>query len=103
MLAQAQSRIMSRRSVSRPIVPTDQPSAGLAAVKAASRRLRRWPAASLDRGCARRSQRLAVGTKKTPRSNQETETKQPGYSSHDLTSPNDLLTAEPPYKDGAEG
>jgi hypothetical protein len=36
----------------------------LAAVKAAARRLRRWPAASLDRGCARRSSKTAVGTKK---------------------------------------
>ena len=42
---------------------TDHPNlaqvcAVLTAVKAASRRLRRWPAASLDRRCARRCGRL---------------------------------------------
>jgi len=35
----------------------------LAAVQTAARRLRRWPAASLDRGCARRSTGGQVGTK----------------------------------------
>src|SRR5215472_12424287 len=40
-----------------------QPSTVLAAVQTAARRLRRWPAASLDRGCARRSTRGQVGTK----------------------------------------
>jgi len=35
----------------------------LAAVQTAARRLRRWPAASLDRGCARRSTEGQVGTK----------------------------------------
>jgi hypothetical protein len=41
--------------IARQHVPDHQLRAGLTAVKAASRRLRRWPAASLDRGCARRS------------------------------------------------
>jgi hypothetical protein len=36
----------------------------LAAVKTASRRLRRWPAASLDRRSARRSVILQAGTEK---------------------------------------
>ena len=40
-----------------------QPSTVLAAVQTAARRLRRWPAASLDRGCARRSAGGQVGTK----------------------------------------
>src|SRR5215470_14645497 len=35
----------------------------LAAVQTAARRLRRWPAASLDHGCARRSTGGQVGTK----------------------------------------
>src|ERR1700760_294535 len=35
----------------------------LAAVQTAARRLRRWPAASPDRGCARRSAGGQVGTK----------------------------------------
>ena len=35
----------------------------LAAVQTAARRLRRWPTASLDRGCARRSAGRQVGTK----------------------------------------
>src|ERR1700751_110379 len=38
-----------------------QPSTVLAAVQTAARRLRRWPAASLDRGCARRSANRQVG------------------------------------------
>jgi len=36
----------------------------LAAVKAASRRLRRWPSASLDRSSARRSVTLQAGAEK---------------------------------------
>ena len=40
-----------------------QPSTVLAAVQTAARRLQRWPAASLDRGCARRSAEGQVGTK----------------------------------------
>jgi hypothetical protein len=40
-----------------------QPSTVLAAVQTAARPLRRWPAASLDRGCARRSTGGQVGTK----------------------------------------
>src|SRR5215471_18868439 len=40
-----------------------QPSTVLAAVQTAARRLRRWPAASLDHGCARRSIGGQVGTK----------------------------------------
>ena len=40
-----------------------QPSTVLAAVQTAARRLQRWPAASLDRGCARRSAGGQVGTK----------------------------------------
>ena len=40
-----------------------QPSIVLAAVQTAARRLRRWPAASLDRGCARRSANRQVGAK----------------------------------------
>jgi len=48
-------------------VPPDtqpvQPSTVLTAVQTAARRLRRWPAASLDRGCARRSAGGPVGTK----------------------------------------
>jgi hypothetical protein len=36
----------------------------LAAVKTASRRLRRWPAASLDRRSARRSVAVQAGTEK---------------------------------------
>ena len=62
----AQSRITSRRS-SRDLdlfVPTIQPCAVLTAVKAATRRLWRWPLASLDCGCARRFGRIVVGTKK---------------------------------------
>src|SRR5579871_2115491 len=46
--AHGQRRNLSRR---RP----EQLRAVLGAVKAASRRLRRWPAASLDRTCARRA------------------------------------------------
>jgi hypothetical protein len=45
-------------------VPAIKLRAVLAAVKAASRRLRRWPAASLDRGCARRDPQAVVGTEK---------------------------------------
>jgi len=48
-------------------VPPDprpvQPSTVLAAAQTAARRLRRWPAASLDCGCARRSAGGQVGTK----------------------------------------
>jgi hypothetical protein len=40
-----------------------QPSTVLAAVQTAARRLRRWPAASLDRGYAQRSAGGQVGTK----------------------------------------
>ena len=40
-----------------------QPSTVLAAVQTAARRLGRWPAASLDRDCARRSARGQVGAK----------------------------------------
>ena len=40
-----------------------QPSTVLTAVQTAARRLRRWPAASLDRGCARCSAGGPVGTK----------------------------------------
>jgi Transposase, Mutator family len=53
----------------------DPPELGavLAAVHTAARRLRRWPAASLDRGCARRQPWSSVGTTKRPlRSNKET-------------------------------
>jgi len=52
--------------IARQHVPDHELRAGLAAVKAASRRLRRWPAASLDRGCARRS-----GQPSGPRNNHE--------------------------------
>jgi hypothetical protein len=41
--------------IARQHVPDHELRAGLTAVKAASRRLRRWPAASLDCACARRS------------------------------------------------
>ena len=37
------------------IAPSAQSGSVLLAVKAAARRLRRWPAASLDRGSVRRS------------------------------------------------
>ena len=40
-----------------------KPSTVLAAVQTAARRLRRWPAASLDGGCARRSTKGQVGAK----------------------------------------
>jgi hypothetical protein len=43
-----------------------EPGAVLAALETAARRLRRWPAASLDRGCARRHPEDKVGTKKRP-------------------------------------
>ena len=54
-------------------VPTPKSRAVLTTVKAAARRLRRWPAASLDRRCARRTPGFALGTKKLSRSNQETD------------------------------
>ena len=47
-------------------VPIKKPRAGLAAVKAATRRLRRWPAASLDRGC-HPAQRTIIGAKEPSR------------------------------------
>ena len=43
----------------------------LAAVQTAARRLRRWPTASLDRLCARRSAVRQVGTEKRPGSRTE--------------------------------
>ena len=46
---------------------TEALGAVLAAVQTAARRLRRWPAASLDRGCARRSARRQVGAKEWSR------------------------------------
>ena len=42
----------------------DQAAAVLACVKPAARRLRRWPAARLDPGCARRPQAKTAGTEK---------------------------------------
>jgi hypothetical protein len=45
-----------------------EPGAVLAAVKHASRRLRRWPAAMLDRSCARHREGNQAGAEK--RSNQ---------------------------------
>jgi hypothetical protein len=50
----------------------DQPATGLACVKTASRRLRRWPAASLDPGCARRPGDLRPGRRNAARPNRET-------------------------------
>jgi len=60
----AQSGITFQPPLPQPIAPTRNAGAVLAAVKAAARRLRRWPTASLDRGCARRSGQITVGTKK---------------------------------------
>ena len=52
--------------------PTAEPGAVLAAVKPAARRLRRWPAARLDRACARRSAMLRSGRRNRRfQSNQE--------------------------------
>jgi hypothetical protein len=70
----APSRITSAPS-SRSTSRAHKPRAVLTTVKAATRRLRRWPAASLDARCARRTTRLALGTKKLPRSNKETNPK----------------------------
>jgi hypothetical protein len=50
----------------------DQPAAVLACVKTASRRLRRWPAASLDPGCARRPRDRRPGRRNAARPNRET-------------------------------
>ena len=60
---------------SRPNVPTTlERDTVLAAVKDASRRLRRWPAAILDRGCARRHSATAGRDEETAlQSNQETD------------------------------
>jgi len=50
---------------------------GLATVKDAARRLRRWPAAILDRRCARSHEHMQAGTKKRRfQPNQETTRKQ---------------------------
>jgi len=42
-----------------PIAPPRQRGTVLVAVKAATRRLRRWPSAILDRDCARRHEQFA--------------------------------------------
>jgi hypothetical protein len=44
----------------------------LTAVKTASRRLERWPSASLDSRCARHAADPQAGTEKRPTPNQET-------------------------------
>jgi hypothetical protein len=49
-----------------------EPDAVLAAVKTATRRLRRWPSASLDRGCARRSSRRQSPPRRRPGRDRET-------------------------------
>ena len=49
-----------------------QPGVVLPALKTAARRLRRWPAASLDRGCARRRSEFRSGRRNGSRSNKET-------------------------------
>ena len=49
----------------------DQAAAVLAWVKTAARRLRRWPAASLDPGCARRPRGRRPGQRSDARPNQE--------------------------------
>ena len=41
-----------------------EPCVVLTAVKAAARRLRRWPSASLDRGCARRFEQRRHASRK---------------------------------------
>ena len=56
----------------RPHPGLDQPAAVLARVKTASRRLRRWPSASLDPGCARRPRDLRPGRRNAARPNRET-------------------------------
>ena len=53
-----------RSNLLRPHLPEDR--AVLDAVKAASRRLRRWPAANLDRACARRSANCRSGRRDGP-------------------------------------
>ncbi len=50
----------------------DQAAIVLACVKTAARRLRRWPAASLDPGCARRPGRTWPGRRNAARPNRET-------------------------------
>ena len=106
----AQSPITSRRLTLRPIVPTLQLRAVLAAVKV-------WPSeggacrtraatANLDRGCARRLCIIEVGTKKrrgrTKKLSQTTKFAMPRENTN-RTSQNDLLTIQPPYKDDGVG
>jgi hypothetical protein len=52
--------------------PGIEPGAVLAAVKHASRRLRRWPAAILDRACARRLAVIRPGRKNAAQPNRKT-------------------------------
>jgi hypothetical protein len=58
-------------------VHPDQPEPGvvLAAVKHASRRLRRWPAAMLDRSCARHRRTIRSGQRNGPTSRTEKHSK----------------------------
>src|SRR5271169_6329075 len=93
----------------RPFVPTLELRAVLAAVKAwpgngAARGIRA-ATASLDRGCARRSGTIAVGTKKPPSVEQRNSPCNPaaqGVRGNVLTLPLDLylLTFPAPYKGG---
>ena len=57
-----------------PLGPPDpiERRAVLTAVKTASRRLERWPSASLDCRCARHAADPQAGTEKRPTPNQET-------------------------------
>ncbi|MCC6718914.1 MAG: transposase family protein [Acetobacteraceae bacterium] len=53
----------------------DHAAAVLARVTAAARRLRRWPSASLDPGCARRPRRGRPGQRNGARPNRETQSR----------------------------
>ena len=93
----AQSRRSRHAShIARQHLPIKKSCAGLAAVKAATRRLRRWPAASLDRGCDP-AQRLAIRDERTITS---TSRSMPTTEEKACLDRSRLLTTMSPYKPG---
>ena len=73
LLMQTAERTMTRAGVGHISGGSDliKPGAVLAPIKAAARRLRRWPTASLDRSCARRCRVMQAGAGKRPTSRTE--------------------------------
>ena len=75
----------------------------LAPLNTAARRLRRWPAASVDRRCARRSLVLRPGRRNGSQPNQETSPRPWRFGSSDLRSSADRSILTPPIQGPCAG